>query len=135
MTSCSYKKTQLRLAELVDETLYPCGAVWTEIANYVRNHPNKTYYTLDELEGLIGASGFSVLTAVFRLSMPPYALFETTVEVFETDNSTTKLSVKEYQQCILNGGVQSDNGGFINIQEISERATIHLRVLKPYNIN
>ena len=129
MTSEYFRQTQQRLAQLVDETLYPYGAAWTEIANYVRTHPDKTHYTLDELENLIGKKSFSILTAAFRLSMPPYSLFEATVEYCEPEHSVIMLSIQEYQHCILSGGFRNIEDELIDVERMNRHAVIHLRVL------
>ncbi|SBS33432.1 hypothetical protein MAQ5080_02580 [Marinomonas aquimarina] len=128
MDSTQIKLTQKRLAQLIDDTLYPQGSTWTQIAILVKSNPNIDYYTLCEIEEQIDKKGFAALVAVLRLSMPPYNVFETSFELLDEDQQPFFVSLGEYQQCILNGGITASNGQFIDSETINKEAVIHLQV-------
>ncbi|MBJ7552483.1 hypothetical protein [Marinomonas ostreistagni] len=130
MKSENYRRTQQMLAQLVDQTLYPSGTVWNDIARFVRAHPEISHYTLTQLEQYIGKKGFTLLTAALRLSMPPYDLFEASFELTDSKEAIIVLSIKDYQQCALNGGFKDSNGTFISIEQINQNSVIHLIVKK-----
>lgn len=129
MYSKHIKSTQKKLAQLINDILYPAGSSWTDIATLVRNSPNIRHYTLSELEDRIGQKGFSTLITVLRLSMPPYNLFETTFELITEQNGALILSLDDYQKLVLNGGMTTSTGRYIDVDTVNRQAVIHLQVI------
>lgn len=128
MNSEQIKNTQKKLAQLVDDTLYPQGSTWNEIANLVSSNPAVKHYTLSEIEDIIGKKGYSTLVAVLRLSMPPYNLFNTTFELIGDDQVSQILTLNEYKSCVLHGGLTTNSGEYITIEAINRDAIMHLNV-------
>ncbi|WP_417552790.1 hypothetical protein [Marinomonas fungiae] len=128
MFSEQIKLTQRRLAQLMDDTLYPQGSFCAEIASLVKSRPDISDYTLSEIEELTGKQGYPTLVAILRLSMPPYRLFETTFELPSKEGTPLTFSLSQYQTCVLCGGLKTTEGEYIDVETINREASVHIHV-------
>lgn len=129
MTSEYYKQHQQKFTRLIEGALYPKGEIWTEVANYVKAHPEQSHYTLSELEERIGKRGYSMLTAVLRLSMAPYNLFETTFKLCDVSKKVINLNLHDYQKCVLNGGYRLPEGELLPLETVNKHLIIQMKIL------